>query len=129
VILVDEAVVILGPDGVAVAITAEAAEQSGRVLIAAARRAAKNAGGGVRPVRLPKSRSAIAHAKKEDLTMSDDKSNRGEPDRSRVSGSEPYEVRYFADKHGLSMDQAEDLIRQHGSDRETLDRAAEQLRA
>lgn len=60
--------------------------------------------------------------------MSDDKTNRGEPDRSRVSGSEPYEVRYFADKHGLSMDQARDLIERVGPDREKLDRAAEQLR-
>lgn len=60
--------------------------------------------------------------------MSDDKTNRGEPDRSRVSGSEPYEVRYFAEKHGLSMDQARDLIERVGPDRERLDRAAEQLR-
>ena len=30
--------------------------------------------------------------------MADNKDNVGEPDRSRVSGSEPYEVRYFADK-------------------------------
>lgn len=60
--------------------------------------------------------------------MSDDKNNRGEPDRSRVSGSEPYEVRYFADKHGLSMDQARDLIERVGPDREKLDEAARALR-
>ena len=60
--------------------------------------------------------------------MADDKQNRGEPDRSRVSGSEPYEVRYFADKHGISIEQAEELIRQHGNQREVLDRAAEGLR-
>ncbi len=60
--------------------------------------------------------------------MSDDKTNRGEPDRSRVSGSEPYEVRYFADKHGLSMDQARELIERVGPDREKLDEAAKELR-
>lgn len=60
--------------------------------------------------------------------MADNKQNVGEPDRSRVSGSEAYEVRYFAEKHGLSMDQARELIARHGNDREALDRAAEQLR-
>ncbi|MFL5295599.1 MAG: DUF3606 domain-containing protein [Phenylobacterium sp.] len=60
--------------------------------------------------------------------MADDPKLRGERDRSRVSGSEPYEVRYFADKHGISVQQAEDLIRTHGNDRAKLDRAAEQLR-
>jgi len=60
--------------------------------------------------------------------MADNKQNVGEPDRSRVSGSEDYEVRYFADKHGISMDQARDLIARHGNQREALDRAAEQLK-
>jgi hypothetical protein len=60
--------------------------------------------------------------------MADNKQNVGEPDRSRVSGSEPYEVRYFADKHGISTEQAEELIRTHGNNRETLDKAAEGLR-
>ena len=60
--------------------------------------------------------------------MADDKSNVGEPDRSRVSGSEPYEVSYFAQKHGLSAEQARELIQKHGNDRETLDREAEKLK-
>jgi hypothetical protein len=60
--------------------------------------------------------------------MADNKQTTGEPDRSRVSGSEPYEVRYFADKHGISLEQAEDLIRTHGNNRETLDKAAAGLR-
>ena len=60
--------------------------------------------------------------------MADDKNNRGEPDRSRVSGSEPYEVSYFASKHGLSAEQARELIEKHGNDRETLDREAEKLK-
>lgn len=60
--------------------------------------------------------------------MADNKQNPGEPDRSRVSGSEDYEVRYFADKHGISMDQARQLIAKHGNQREALDAAAEQLK-
>jgi hypothetical protein len=63
----------------------------------------------------------VAHAR--EAAMADNKQNVGEPDRSRLSGSEDYEVRYFADKHGISMDQAHALIRQHGSNRESLDQA------
>ena len=61
--------------------------------------------------------------------MSDDKNNRGEPDRSRVSASEPYEVKYFATKHGISVAEAEKLIKDHGNDRATLDAAAARLRS
>jgi hypothetical protein len=60
--------------------------------------------------------------------MADNRQHVGEPDRSRVSGSEDYEVRYFADKHGISMDQARDLIAKHGNQRDELDRAAERLK-
>lgn len=60
--------------------------------------------------------------------MADDTANAGEPDRSRVSGSEGYEVRYFAEKHGISPDQARELIAQHGNDRDMLDLAAERLK-
>ena len=61
--------------------------------------------------------------------MADDKNNRGEPDRSRVSGSEPYEVSYFASKNGITAEQARELIDRHGNDRETLDREAQKLTA
>jgi hypothetical protein len=44
-------------------------------------------------------------------------------DRSRVSASDPSEVRYFAQKHGLTDDQVRDLIKQHGNDRKTLEDA------
>jgi hypothetical protein len=60
--------------------------------------------------------------------VADDKSKTGAQDRSRVSGSEGYEVRYFADKHGISIEQAQRLIDQHGNDRATLDAAAERLK-
>jgi hypothetical protein len=61
--------------------------------------------------------------------MSDDKSNRGAGDRSRVAGGEAYEVEYLAQKHGITPEQARKLIEQHGNDRATLDAAAEKLKA
>lgn len=60
--------------------------------------------------------------------MADNEENVGEPDRSRVSGSERYEVSYFAERHGISMDQARDLIDKHGNQRDELDAAAERLK-
>jgi hypothetical protein len=61
--------------------------------------------------------------------MSDDKTKVGGQDRSRVAGNEPYEVSYFAQKHGISAEQARELIGKHGNDRETLDREAEKLKS
>ena len=61
--------------------------------------------------------------------MSDDKTNRGGQDRARVSGSETYEVDYFASKHNISREQAQDLIGRFGNSREVLDREAEKLKA
>ncbi len=61
--------------------------------------------------------------------MSDDKSKRGGSDRRQVAGGEGYEVDYFARKHGISRDQAEDLIKRVGNDREKLDAAAEKLKS
>ena len=55
--------------------------------------------------------------------MTDDLSNRGGQDRSRISANEPHEVRYFANKHGISEQQVIDLIKQHGNDRATLEAA------
>lgn len=61
--------------------------------------------------------------------MSDDKTKQGQQDRSRVAGNEPYEVAYFASRHGLTQAQAHDLIARVGNDRAKLDAAAEQLNA
>jgi len=60
--------------------------------------------------------------------MADDKSKRGGQNRTRVSGEQGYEVEYFARKHGITKDQAEKLITEHGSDRAKLDAAAEELK-
>lgn len=61
--------------------------------------------------------------------MSDDKTKQGQQDRSRVAGGEPYEVAYFASRHGLTQDQARELIARVGNDRAALDAAAERLNA
>jgi hypothetical protein len=44
----------------------------------------------------------------------DDKSKRGAPDRREVAGGEGYEVSDFARKHGISSEQARELIKKHG---------------
>ena len=49
--------------------------------------------------------------------MTDDKSKQGARDRSRVSGSEDYEVEYFAKKHGLTAEKAREIIKQAGGNR------------
>ena len=61
--------------------------------------------------------------------MPDDKTKVGEPDRSRVSADQDYEVRQLAQKHGLSPTQVRELIAHVGNDREELEEAAKQLRA
>ena len=71
--------------------------------------------------------SAVVAAEETDI-MPDDKNDRGGQDRSRVSGEEEYEVRYFADKHGISMEQAQQLIDRHGNSRDKLDEAVRQMR-
>jgi hypothetical protein len=59
--------------------------------------------------------------------MADDKTKRGGPDRARVAADEGYEVSYFARKHGISKDQAEQLINKVGNDREKLNEAASKM--
>ena len=56
--------------------------------------------------------------------MPDDKTKVGEPDRSRVAAEQNYEVRYLAQKFGLSDEKA---IARVGNDREKLDEAAQEL--
>ena len=59
--------------------------------------------------------------------MPDDKTKVGEPDRSRVSADQDYEVQNFAEKHRLSPQQVRDLIARFGNNREKLERAAQHL--
>jgi hypothetical protein len=59
--------------------------------------------------------------------MSDDKSKPGEPDRSKVSASETYELSYIASKFSLSLDEARDLVAKHGPSRAAVEAAAAKM--
>lgn len=59
--------------------------------------------------------------------MAENKEHIGEPDRSPASGSEDYEVRYFAEAIGLDVEKVRKLIQRHGKDRVTLVREARKL--
>lgn len=60
--------------------------------------------------------------------MADDKTRRGAADRRKVAADEGYEVGYFARKHGITREQAGDLIKRIGPDREKLNAAAAKLK-
>lgn len=60
--------------------------------------------------------------------MVDNKHHSDEPDRNRVSGSEAYQIRYFAKAVGLDVEQVRKLIQRHGEDRQTLEREARKLK-
>ena len=51
----------------------------------------------------------------------------GVVDRRAVANIEPYEVEYFARKHDISREQARDLIRRIGNNRDKLNAAAAKL--
>ncbi|MBX4911249.1 MULTISPECIES: DUF3606 domain-containing protein [Rhizobium] len=47
-------------------------------------------------------------------------------DRKRVSAEQPYELSYFRRKHGLTVDQAKDIIKKAGNNRDKANELAEQ---
>lgn len=47
--------------------------------------------------------------------MSDDKSNRGPQDRSRINTSEDYEVRYWTEKFGCTVNELKDAVAAAGN--------------
>jgi len=57
--------------------------------------------------------------------MADDRKKQGARDRAAVASNEPYEVGYFAKKHGITRKEAQALIDRIGNDREMLDAAAQ----
>ena len=57
----------------------------------------------------------------------DKRPKRGAGDRRTVAKGEGYEVSYFATKHGISLQQARNLIASVGNDRKTLNAAASKL--
>jgi len=46
--------------------------------------------------------------------MADDKSNRGSPDRKLISLSEPYEVRDWSQRFGISQDELRAVVERVG---------------
>jgi hypothetical protein len=67
--------------------------------------------------------------RKPEDAMADDQSKQDKRDRSRINASEPYEVEYFHRKHPhLTREQAEEIIRDEGGNRERADAAAERLK-
>ena len=55
--------------------------------------------------------------------MADDKM-----DRSRVSAEQQYELDYFAQKHGISRDEAREILQHAGTSREKADAAVARAR-
>ena len=53
--------------------------------------------------------------------MADDKNTRDGRDRSRVSGSEDYEVQHLAEKLNVTTDEVRRAIEQVGNSREKLE--------
>jgi hypothetical protein len=104
--------------GVGAAIAMGAAAAVGGLLFARSRsakssRAPVKAGSGSADA--TKRAAPAAKAKK---PGGDDKSKRGAPDRRRVAAGEPYEVAYFARKHGMPAAEARAIIKEAGPDRE-----------
>jgi hypothetical protein len=60
--------------------------------------------------------------------MPDDKADAGNQDRTRVSTEQPYEIDHFAQKHGISRDEARAILSAAGPSREKADAAAERAR-
>ena len=60
--------------------------------------------------------------------MADSKTDVGARDRNRVAGDQDYELDHFASRHGISREQARELIDRFGNDRDQLDAAAARLK-
>lgn len=58
--------------------------------------------------------------------MSDDKTNRGPQDRSRINLSEDYEVRYWTEALGVSEQTLRDAVAEVGSSADRVREALEQ---
>jgi hypothetical protein len=56
--------------------------------------------------------------------MADDHSKTGKQDRDRVAGDQDYEVRRLANEAGVTPEQARQLIKAYGNDRDKLMQAA-----
>jgi glycerol-3-phosphate dehydrogenase len=59
--------------------------------------------------------------------MADDKGKTDQRDRSKVASGQDYEIEYLTRQIGITPDQARQLIKAYGNDREKLMRAAKGL--
>ena len=59
--------------------------------------------------------------------MTDDKTERDARDGARVAGDQDFEAQLFAQEHGISTEQARNLIAKFGANRQVLDREAWKL--
>lgn len=55
------------------------------------------------------------------ILMSDNKTNIGGADRRRISLSEDYELRYWANKFGVSRDELKKVVRQVGDNPQAVE--------
>ena len=55
--------------------------------------------------------------------MNDDKQDRGEPDRSRISLGEDYEVRYWTERLGVTKEQLAVAVRKVGNSADAVRQA------
>jgi hypothetical protein len=63
----------------------------------------------------------------EETSMADDKSKTGKRDRARVAADQDYEVHHLAREAGITTEQAQQLIKAYGNDRDKLMQAARGL--
>jgi hypothetical protein len=61
----------------------------------------------------------ITH-KPKNKTMADDLENRGPQDRSRISLSEPWEVKYWTTQLGCTEEELRAAIEKHGNSAQTI---------
>ena len=61
--------------------------------------------------------------------MPDDKTKRSQQDRKRVAAEQQYEVAYFAQKHGISAEDAQKIIEAAGPSREDAGERARRMKA
>jgi len=54
--------------------------------------------------------------------MADDKSITGEPDRSRISLSEAYEVKYWADNYGVTAERLKAAVNAVGNSPDAVEK-------
>ena len=60
--------------------------------------------------------------------MADNKSKRGNPDRSRVAASEPYEIDYLARKTGMPSALVRKIVEQVGPSRAAVEAKLEEMK-